>query len=816
MSQYRPQRINISRTTQPQQDSLLLDNEQLKSPQFAQEQSTLPRSTYRTPDARVNHFDGIQNEEIYKKKINELQRQNDDLREKYLQVSSENQVIIQEQREEIEQYQNEVNILKEQLMQKEIEMKQLNDLNQSLKQEISDWEVGFDKLEQDYNHKLKIEDDSQRILSEVQLLNEENQKLQEEYQEKDRLYNQCKQQLQSIQIDLNQLQQDSQYNQELLIQKDREIHELKQQIERNKEQSRKQQEFSNKQDLLTKEVQKLNQQVKQLQKENQDLKNEKQLISLELQENRANPEYLSKINLLGQEVERLNNTLALKSRELNDYKAQINRMQKEIQNLRMNEFQLQDMNMSLDNLINQYNKLKDDNQILKQQISQKQNKINTELDKKIQILQQECEKLSLQLNSSKKENDYLREQLNISSQLEDTNRLLKSQVDKLQMQTKQLENERQSLMQEYQLLSNSYNNQKFNYSQLLQEQQENNDSVLQLKNEIQRLQKIIQDTIDKNPNNSNHQDIIQQLQKDLEIANKQIPLLKQTIQKLKNELDITKEFITQNQYEQSQSQIDFNNQKNKDRLQQPIIQQDQKLIDKLQKYEIRFPQLVEEIERLNKILTERNEEILIYKKNSFQSDQVLEKVNAYEGEIERLRQTILLKQQTIDSLQQQKENPGVQDLIFKLQDENRRLTNLVSVRNNEIAELKFKLSEYEQKQKLLSESNSGKYELQNMILNQEIDQLNQKLLDAKNEISLLKLTKNDKFNEERGKVLTQELEKQIRINKENEKELLSLRSKFAEVVDAERKLIDCKCLLVLLYNELERLNQEKQNDNLLF
>ena len=30
----------------------------------------------------------------------------------------------------------------------------------------------------------------------------------------------------------------------------------------------------------------------------------------------------------------------------------------------MNEFQLQDMNMSLDNLINQYNKLKDDNQKL--------------------------------------------------------------------------------------------------------------------------------------------------------------------------------------------------------------------------------------------------------------------------------------------------------------------------------------------------------------------------------------------------------------------------------------------------------------------
>ncbi|CAD8195897.1 unnamed protein product [Paramecium octaurelia] len=801
MSQYQPQRINISRT-QPQQDSLLLedDYQQLKSPQFASEQNTLPRSTYRTPDARVNQFDGTSNEEIYKKKINELQRQNDDLRQKYLQVSSENQDIIQEQREEIEQYQNEVNLLKEQLMQKEIEIQQLNDLNQNLKQEISDSEEGFDKLEQDYKNKLKIGNDSQKIFSEVQLLGEENQKLQEELQDKDRLYNQCKQQLQSIQIDLNQLQQDSQYNQELLNQKDREIHELNQQIERNKELQRKQQDFSNKQDLLNKEVQKLNQQVKQLQKENQDLKNEKQLVTLELQENRANPEYMGKINLLGQEVERLNNTLALKSRELNDYKAQITRMQKEIQNLRMNEFKLQDMNMNLDSLINQYNKLKDDNQILKQQIAQKQVKINSELEKKIQILQQECEKLSSQLNSSKKENDYLREQLNVSSQFEDTNRLLKQQVDKFQMQAKQLESERQSLLQEYQLLSNSYNSQKYNYSQLLQEQQENNNSVLQLKNEIQRLQKMKPETFEKNQNNCNHQDIIMQQQKDLEVANKQIPLLKQTIQKLKNELDITKEFIPQNS-QQSQ---------------QPNIQQDQKLFDKLQNYEVRFPQLVEEIERLNQILTERNEQILIYKKNSFQADQVLEKVSAYEAEIERLRQTIFLKQQTIDSLQQYKENPGVQDLIFKLQDENRRLSNLVGVRNNEIAELKFKLSEYEQKQKLLSESNSGKYELQNMLLNQEIDQLNQKLLEAKNEISLLKLTKNDKFNEERGKVLTQELEKQMRINKENEKELLNLRSKFAEVVDAERKLIDCKCLLVLLYNEIERLNQEKENDYLLF
>ncbi|CAK58182.1 unnamed protein product (macronuclear) [Paramecium tetraurelia] len=809
MSQYQPQRINISRT-QPQQDSLLLedDYQQLKSPQFASEQNTLPKSTYRTPDARVNQFDGASNEEIYKKKqivlysrINELQRQNDDLRQKYLQVSGENQVIIQEQREEIEQYLNEVNLLKEQLMQKEIEIQQLNSLNQSLKQEVSDSEEGFDKLEQDYKKKLKIGDDSQKIFSEVQLLSEENQKLQEALQDKDRLYNQCKQQLQSIQIDLNQLQQDSQYNQELLNQKDREIHELNQQIERNKELQRKQQDFSNKQDLLNKEVQKLNQQVKLLQKENQDLKNEKQLVTLELQENRANPEYMGKINLLGQEVERLNNTLALKSRELNDYKAQITRMQKEIQNLRMNEFKLQDMNMNLDSLINQYNKLKDDNQILKQQIAQKQVKINSDLDKKIQILQQECEKLSTQLNSSKKENDYLREQLNDSSQLEDTNRLLKQQVDKFQMQTKQLESERQSLLQEYQLLSNSYNSQKYNYSQLLQEQQENNNSVLQLKNEIQRLQKMKPETVEKSYNNCNHQDIIIQYQKDLEAANKQIPLLKQTIQKLKNELDITKEFIPQNPQQQSQ---------------QPFIQSDQKLIDKLQNYEIRFPQLVEEIERLNQILTERNEQILIYKKSSFQADQVLEKVSAYEAEIERLRQTIFLKQQTIDSLQQQKENPGVQDLIFKLQDENRRLTSLVGVRNNEIAELKFKVSEYEQKQKLLSESNSGKYELQNMVLNQEIDQLNQKLLEAKNEISLLKLTKNDKFNEERGKVLTQELEKQMRINKENEKELLNLRSKFAEVVDAERKLIDCKCLLVLLYNEIERLNQEKENDNFLF
>ncbi|CAD8121783.1 unnamed protein product [Paramecium sonneborni] len=804
MSQYRPQRINVSRTTQPQEDSSLLENDyqQVKSPQFAKEQNTLPRNTYKSPDSKVNQFEGTSNEEIYKKKIIELQRQNDDLREKYLQISSENQVLIQEQRDEIEQYLNEINILKEQLMQKEIEYKQINDLNQSLKQEISDWEVGFDKLEQDYNNKLKIEDDSQKILAEIQLLNDENQKLQDELQEKDRLYNQCKQQLQSMHIDLNQMQQDSQYNQELLNQKDREIYELQQQIERNKELLRKQQDFSNKQDLLVKEIQKLNQQLKQLQKENQDLKNEKQLIQQELQENRANPEYLTKINLLGQEVERLNNTLALKSREINDYKSQIMRMQKEIQNLRMNEFKLQDMNMSLDNLINQYNKLKDDNQVLKQQMTQKQIKVNQELDKKIQLLQQECEKLSSQLNTCKKENDYLKEQLNSSSQLEDANRLLKQQVDKLQMQAKQLENERQSLMQEYQLLSNSYNNQKFNYSQLLQEQQENNDSVFQLKNEIQRLQKIMQDTVEKNQSSSNLQDIINQQKNDLEAANRQIPVLKQTIQKLKNELDITKEFITQNQFEQQQ--------------QLPLIQQDSKLLDKLQKYEIRFPQLVEEIERLNKILTERNEEILIYKKNTFQSDQVLEKVSAYEGEIERLRQTILLKQQTIDSLQQQKENPGVQDLIFKLQDENRRLTNLVSVRNNEIAELKFKLSEYEQKQKLLSESNSGKCELQNMMLNQEIDQLNQKLLEAKNEISLLKLTKNDKFNEERGKILTQELEKQIRINKENEKELLSLRSKFAEVVDAERKLIDCKCLLVLLYNEIERLNQEKEKDNLLF
>ncbi|CAD8096126.1 unnamed protein product [Paramecium primaurelia] len=804
MSQYRPQRNNVSRTHQPQkQDSSLQesDNQHIQNPQFTQEQNTLPRSTYRTPDARVNHFDGISNEEIYKKKINELQKQNDDLREKYLQLSSENQIIIQEQREEIEQYQSEVNILKEQLMQYEIEIKQLNEINQSLKQEISDWEDGFDKLEQDYNNKLKIEEDSQKILAEVQLLNEENQNLQDELQVKDKLYNQCKQQLQSLQIDLNQLQQDSQYNQELLNQKDKEIYQLQQQLERDKELIRKQQEFSNKQDLLTKEIQKLNQQLKLLQKENQDLKNDKQLISQELQENKVNPEYLTKINLLGQEVERLNNTLALKSRELNDYKAQITRMQKEIQNLRMNEFKLQEMNMSLDNLINQYNKFKDDNQILKQQMAQKQIKVNQELDKKIQLLQQESDKLTQQLNSSKKENDYLREQLNIQQQLEDTNRLLKQQVDKLQMQIQQLESDRQSLMQEYQLLSNSYNNQKFNYSQLLQEQQENNDSVFQLKNEIQRLQKIMQDTVEKNHNNNTLQEIVNQQQIELEAANRQIPLLKQTIQKLKNELEITKEFITENKYEQQQ--------------QQPLIQQDLKLIDKLQKYEIRFPQLVEEIERLNRILTERNEEILIYKKNSFQQDQVLEKVSAYEGEIERLRQTILLKQQTIDSLQQQKENPGVQDIIFKLQDENRRLTNLVNVRNNEIAELKFKLSEYEQKQKLLGESNSGKYELQNLKLNQEIDQLNQKLLEAKNEISLLKLAKNDKFNEERGKVLTQELDKQIRINKDNEKELMSLRSKFAEVVDAERKLIDCKCLLVLLYNEIERLNQEKENDNLL-
>ncbi|CAD8111484.1 unnamed protein product [Paramecium sonneborni] len=108
---------------------------------------------------------------------------------------------------------------------------------------------------------------------------------------------------------------------------------------------------------------------------------------------------------------------------------------------------------------------------------------------------------------------------------------------------------------------------------------------------------------------------------------------------------------------------------------------------------------------------------------------------------------------------------------------NRRLTNLVSIRNNEIAEFKFKLSEYEQKQKFLSESNSGKQKLQNMILIQEIDQLKEKRLETKNEMSLMKLIKNDKLNEERGKVLTQKLEKQIRINKENEIELLGLRSK---------------------------------------
>lgn len=46
----------------------------------------------------------------------------------------------------------------------------------------------------------------------------------------------------------------------------------------------------------------------------------------------------------------------------------------------------------------------------------------------------------------------------------------------------------------------------------------------------------------------------------------------------------------------------------------------------------------------------------------------------------------------------------------------------------------------------------------------------------------------------------------MRINRDNEKELMNLRSKYAEAVDAERKLLDCKCLLVLLYNEIERLN----------
>lgn len=70
-------------------------------------------------------------------------------------------------------------------------------------------------------------------------------------------------------------------------------------------------------------------------------------------------------------------------------------------------------------------------------------------------------------SQTRKEADYLKEQLNNYSHLDEQLRLLKQQNEKLIEANKHLEQDRQQLLQEYQLLSNSYNSQKFNYHQAI-------------------------------------------------------------------------------------------------------------------------------------------------------------------------------------------------------------------------------------------------------------------------------------------------------------------------------------------------------------
>lgn len=66
------------------------------------------------------------------------------------------------------------------------------------------------------------------------------------------------------------------------------------------------------------------------------------------------------------------------------------------------------------------------------------------------------------------------------------------------------------------------------------------------------------------------------------------------------------------------------------------------------------------------------------------------------------------------------DNSNVQDIVFKLQDENRRLTNLISLRNNEIAELKINLQDQKNKQ-ALQNSSPQRYEQKIAMLNEEIE-----------------------------------------------------------------------------------------------